>query len=407
MYPLLSTLRTMKRLFAILAAFLLPPFLMSCLWDSDTMYEEAQGNGDTLKVIVGWFDRNPDLYYSMRLDRVSKELEKDPAKLENYDDAAVSCDRLHRSLEAIEWMKKKRAQLDKTPDKEHEYRYHANIGTFYAHHWISLPVDHRKEQIATLKLGLDHIVEAIKINPDAHFGREIYQAAIIHWIYEGYTEDGQESLPSEGMHAIVMQNQMEKLKLLYPNLPILSSGYSRDIITKGLAGLIRLGAAWQSPDVFEMLGNALGEQFHETLAVSAYLRAKELRKTTPQSINPKYTPPAFDFLDEPDKLRSGLRNTIPFFHKARSLADKRHEDRTAYMMARLQKGMHPDTHPDFWNDWVEPDFPTPPGRFWIIKYFDDPNARPMVIAIGLIILPMIYKIYHHCYKARKKNAKTA
>ena len=58
--------------------------------------------------------------------------------------------------------------------------YHANIGTFYVHRWLKSPEEKKSKQ--DLIDGRDHIDEALKINPDAHFGREWAQQDAIAWI---------------------------------------------------------------------------------------------------------------------------------------------------------------------------------------------------------------------------------
>jgi hypothetical protein len=88
----------MKRGVAVLLLSVIPA--VACLWDRDTLKEEAAGKLDTVKAITGWFDRYPPRYYEMRLQRVTKELAEKPDALELYDDAGVACDRLGRSA----WM---------------------------------------------------------------------------------------------------------------------------------------------------------------------------------------------------------------------------------------------------------------------------------------------------------------
>ncbi|YCM43951.1 hypothetical protein V2O64_21815 [Verrucomicrobiaceae bacterium 227] len=68
---------------------LLIPFCMACIWDRDTLGKEGEKELETAKVIVGWFDRYPDLYYEMRLKRTLAEIETSPDKPQLYDDAAV------------------------------------------------------------------------------------------------------------------------------------------------------------------------------------------------------------------------------------------------------------------------------------------------------------------------------
>ena len=133
-------MRRSSRIYQLRAVVFLCPWLVACLWDRDTLAEEARGRGADVEVLVGWFDRYPDEYYRMRLERVKRELVTSPGDLALYDDAAVALDRLHRSDDAIAMMAGKKAVLDSLPDsddkKEHQYRYLANLGTFYAHRWV-------------------------------------------------------------------------------------------------------------------------------------------------------------------------------------------------------------------------------------------------------------------------------
>ena len=121
----------MLRIFLFALLSVLPA--SACIWDRDTLRDEAKGKLDTVKAITGWFDRYPARYCEMRLDRVTKELEKKPDALDLYDDAGVACSRLGRHDEAIAWMTRKGEVLaSKRPEetKEERYRYYSNLGTF-------------------------------------------------------------------------------------------------------------------------------------------------------------------------------------------------------------------------------------------------------------------------------------
>src|SRR5207302_2021587 len=137
------------RMLLLLILLAVPISAQACLWDRDTLAMEAKKFPEVLQVIMGRFERNPPLYYEMRLKRVAETIARDPVNLDAYDDAGVACDRLGRDDEAIQWMEKKRAQLDKgagTPDarREHRYRYLANVGTFWAHRWFRKGADRKK-----------------------------------------------------------------------------------------------------------------------------------------------------------------------------------------------------------------------------------------------------------------------
>jgi tetratricopeptide (TPR) repeat protein len=171
-----------KRLLLSLIA-LLPISVLACIWDRDTLAYEAKEFPGALRVIVGRFERNPPLYYEMRLKRVTDQLRKEPDRLDLYDDAGAAADRLGRSQEAIHFMIRKRQQIELLQEgdvkREHLYRYHANIGTFMAHQWLKDP--ERDGDLELLREAYENISEAIRINPEAHFGREIIQLMVMEW----------------------------------------------------------------------------------------------------------------------------------------------------------------------------------------------------------------------------------
>ena len=156
-----------------------PSVTLACLWDRDTLAYETKKFPGLVDIITGRFERNPDEYYQLRLERVAAEIANTPDNLSLYDDAGVACDRLHRHDEAITWMTRKGAVLDAAPEspeaREHRYRYYANLGTFQVHRWLrrgSIPAE-----IQDLRDSETNLSKAIEINPDAHFGRERYQLA--------------------------------------------------------------------------------------------------------------------------------------------------------------------------------------------------------------------------------------
>lgn len=135
----------------------------ACLWDSETLLQERARFPSTLEIIVGKFPRHSDAYHHWRLrDRLAKR-KRDPNNDELLDDIAVSYEKLGRCEQAIEVT---REQLTRTPDR---YESLANRGTFLVHR-------------GELREGLVFLERAIKVNPDAHFGRERYQAILVKYI---------------------------------------------------------------------------------------------------------------------------------------------------------------------------------------------------------------------------------
>lgn len=354
----------------------------ACLWDRDTLAEEIKGRPELAKLIVGWFDRYPPPYYQMRLDRVTEELVSRPDDLGLYDDAAVACDRLGRPDDAIGWMAKKKVVLDSLPAneaKDHRYRYLSNLGTFHLHRWISLPQEERDNDTGDLEESERLVAEAIKDNPDAHFGREVYQLLAIRWLlWDGVSpieESKDDDLTFDRIHWIALEPNSYHSPLALTNVD-------------GIAGLIQLGIAWESSDAFRTLASQLDAGGMASIAELAYLREKELIATGNGSLHPvakirneilpgrsTYLPPeCFD-------------SVAAYYPIARAAADLRNTEWVSYQVTGFAKGMHPDTHPDFWASWIEPAFPEPPGaglteRLWKNDYF---KMGVLVVVISILV----------------------
>jgi hypothetical protein len=314
----------------------------------------SAGLPDTVWIITGRFERNPALYYEMRIQQTQKELVSHPKKLDLYDDIAVAYGRLNKDSEAIAWMNKKHAQLERVASKENLsnpeykeqwYRYHANIGTFYAHRWLKTK---DRSHMADMQTGFKHIARGLEIKPDAHFGREPVQLAAMEWILSGCKETLGERLRSY---------QLKNITESQPGAEAISDTYTKttmqyfrdnpmDKIRTGLSGLVALGAAWESVDAFKALAGTLNEDYHVAnapLSDFALWRAEELRQKGRAS------------MEVSEKVLTVTPDPIlkKQFQMLRTNADAWQENRTAYMMTRLKSGKHPDTDPTFWQDYKE------------------------------------------------------
>ncbi len=378
----------MRRTLTAMALLLgLPLSAAACLWDRDTPADEAKGLPEVVAVLTGRFARNPPLFYEMRLAHASARIREHPDDLDAYDDAGVACDRLGRGDEAIGWMEKKRARMPIPPldpeapaTREHRYRYHANLGTFLVHRWIRRGADRSK--IDEAKAAREEIAQALAINPDAHFGREKYQLKAIDWIIappkvqQGFTlpnllgwsfDDiySQETRPQEAREAV-----------------------------RGLSGLIVLGNAWESLDVFHALNVALQrdstgfepgrEGGRNTLAYLAWLRCRELIDAGKGSMLP----------DAPkgEALKAMLRRPDfvqaeelldPAFEELRAEAEAWQSARTSFMLKRLKQGHHPDTDSHFWDGYTESPPPKLPSTS-VPQAFASWQKRRALLALSLI-----------------------
>ena len=356
----------------------------ACMWDRDTLAAEAKGIPDAVRVITGRFERNPPLYYEMRLQRVAAELQSHPERLDLYDDAGAACDRLGRGDEALAWMDRKREQLERRDAKDppvidHRYRYLANIGTFRAHRWLRDGAD--RARIGEMKAARDEIAKAIRLNPDAHFGREKYQRVAMEWIIRPPKPATNELLPNfldlEPLsHAQHATQELDK------------AGYGDAM--KGLTGLVVLGNAWESVDVFHALAVVLEYEGRSSVAYMARLRCQELIARGGRSLFPSEATKS----DLAQTLTTSLVNgrnraeTEATYRRLRDEAERWHRDRTGYMLARLTKGRHPDTHPDFWKDYRDPGPPplTTPNPI------REMALTGVVILLALVLVALLVRV---------------
>ncbi len=390
--------------FALLAG--LPVTASACLWDRDTPYHEAIGMSEVVAALTGRFPRNPPLYYRMRLDRVAAELASKPDDLAAYDDAGVACDRLGLGDEAVAWMEKKRARLDaldssRPETREHLYRCHANLGTFLIHRWIRAGAD--RGRIDEAEAARDELAKALEINPNAHFGREKYQLRAVEWMIAPPQAVGAQWLPNF-------------LNLAPPMETTLIDPREADEMVRGLAGLIVLGNAWESVDVFNALCLALQHDTlgfdgdygggRNSLATFAWLRCKQLIEAGKGSLLPDA--PRGDEL-----LKMIPRPTMlwsedllePAFQNLRAMADGWQTTRTDFMTARLAEGLHPDVDPDFWDGYKEigpPPLPmTSPKKAYEAAFMWRQRRAKLILVgvalafvgsiVGMVLLPRVVR----------------
>src|SRR5206468_4198555 len=67
-------LKTFALCAAAAAALAVTQPSLACIWDSDTLDRELKKFPGIEQVITGRFERNPPLYYQMRLTRASQEV---------------------------------------------------------------------------------------------------------------------------------------------------------------------------------------------------------------------------------------------------------------------------------------------------------------------------------------------
>ena len=241
---------------AVLAAVLLTSSTRSshaCLWDRDTLVDEQRGLPEITAIIVGRYERHTPEYYERRIRLANVKLKTakpESAKL-LLDDIAVAHDRLKNYDAAIATARQKIARYGI------DYRVASNLGTFYLH----------KKDLKQAEIWINR---ALKINPNAHFGREWVQLKAIKYFQnkgkKPFWSDKIEGKSGSGYGGEFYRQAMTEAKL-NPNA------------LEGIKGLIKIGDR-DTPEYFLALSQLLIMKGDKNLAMMALWRALEIASPT-------------------------------------------------------------------------------------------------------------------------------
>jgi tetratricopeptide (TPR) repeat protein len=241
-----------KPLLIVLVLLMSATAAQACIWDRDTLAMERAKFPEVNELIVGYFPRHSPAYYQWRKEQVLA-IPVEQRTAGDYDDLGASFDKLGEHGKAIQTMLDKMARF---PD-EGVYESHANLGTFYIHN-------------GELEKGVKLIGKAIEINPDAHFGREVYQKLLVEYVIEQRATGHQLPLERYPDRAAFADFVLDRVEDEEPKAEL-----KRAI--QGVLGMMRFGN-YDSPVLLEVLGDLLsrysdGESGLQRLAARAYLKA--------------------------------------------------------------------------------------------------------------------------------------
>lgn len=251
----------MRRMLVCLLILLIPRPTAGCLWDFDTLLAERKKFPTVLELATGKFIRHSPEFYQWRIRDRQAKLKADPTNRAYYDDLAVAYDKVGQQDKAIEVI------LAKDQVEPGLYETEANLGTFLIH-------------AGKYEEGLQHINQAIEINPDAHFGREKYQVLLVEYLAPRL-KDGKPSLPLASVMLPEKEHPDRESGLSFADFLRRRDGdyemSDRELgeAVKGITGIMRF-SKHDSPVLLEALGSLLTEDSHEDakqLAARAYLQA--------------------------------------------------------------------------------------------------------------------------------------
>ena len=236
--------------------------VVACLWDYDTLAMERQRFPDVLELISGKFLRHSTAFYQWRASDREQRLQEQPSP-EVYDDLAVAYEKLGDPEKAIA------ITLEKQKHFPGLYETHANLGTFYIH-------------AGQLETGVQQIDIAISMNPEAHFGREVYQKHLVNYVLS-------KQVAKTTQLPLATSGHGEFGPIGFADFVIAAQGTdlspkARDAelskALKGVMGMMRFGNH-DSPVLLEALGDLLLSQGYaqdethdaKRLAARAYLKA--------------------------------------------------------------------------------------------------------------------------------------
>ena len=209
----------------LLAFFCFINLAFACINDASSVYFESQPFPGEAELINGAFHIHSKEFYEWRIkDRIKKLQQKlgDPALL---DDLSVSYEKTGQTQKAIDTLN---ATLAKYPER---YETLANLGTFYIHH-------------QEYEKGLALLKKAIKINPDAHYGREIYQIKAVEYLLSNNSTKAE----------FPIQKEKNFADFILKDIP---QSQKKDELIKaiiGISGMLKFGNS-DSPILFELLGD--------------------------------------------------------------------------------------------------------------------------------------------------------
>jgi tetratricopeptide (TPR) repeat protein len=223
----------------------------ACGWDSESYHAEAKSLPCVYNAITGIYPRHTPRYYETRVAAADAALAWAPELPTALDDKGLALMKLGRLPEARAVMER-REKL--APDA---YAAHANLGTLYTF-------------TGDWDLALTHIDRAMKLEPAAHFGREMYHRKLVEYL-RALQRDPAKALERDFLGLAPTKEQ----RLHGSRAQVAAAGVAPEAFD-ALVSMITVYGAERVSHVHLALGNALAMRGDRRLAWTAYENARAL-----------------------------------------------------------------------------------------------------------------------------------
>ncbi len=347
---------------------------IACYNDNDTYLTELRDNLDVTNAIIGRFTLYPPEYYKKRIEIQTAILEKDPNNLDAYDNIAVAYDRIGEGDKALKWIREKRKHLVNAPSLQ-LYSTEANEGTFLIVRWIR---GHKPGDLTDAIESEKHIAKALQINPNAHFGREFAQLYCIRAMIECGKQKEWMPTFTQKLISIADRDHINRKKLRY-----------------GIAGMMVLGAAWNSPLFIQAIAELVPEEGQVASLCKQKLRA--IGKNTSGAPDLRYVDERYFDRDLVEEFPIAAKSTTHGgdWSVMQSLLRNGADFQIAqseWIEKQLASGKHPDKGDDMWLGY-EPLPPIPKEKLANSNIFSRTGTFLMYIAMSTLgcgcIIPIV------------------
>jgi tetratricopeptide (TPR) repeat protein len=370
-------------MFAIILIAFIPSLALACAWDYDTLKMERQRFPSALELITGKFLRHSPEFYEWRIRNREAKLASDPNNLAYLDDLAVAYDKIGKPEKAIEIMQR---SFKIQPVR---YETESNIALFYFH-------------AGQLETSLKHVENALRINPDAHFGREKYQKYLTEYVISRRV-DGNIKLPLAAVQ-IVKSNRREtpdtgriETEAAFDKFLLKLQGENtfrreNSAAIKGILGMMRF-ANHESPVLLEAVGTLLSDGpggytlDGKRLSARAFLKAsyqatdetvrRDYRQMATRVLDMQTVHPGTDELVKVDDLEVEFQKELK---EARDWYADLHEKELDW----IREGKNPEEEFDNLYD-AEPEV-TWAEEAWHISIH---QQRIMLLVVGLVLIVVL------------------